>query len=107
MPYDDLVGFKRTVWRAVTLIFLVVMLINLMFHIIGIYDRKNLRENFIRQSDARAEVAVNLINAVAESRPLTQNEKERIKKLWSDAKYDVIQKEFIDPLEKPLSRNSP
>jgi hypothetical protein len=92
MPFEDLTGFKRQVWRAITLAFLIAMLVNLIFHIASIYDRRAIRDI----SDARAHIAVKIVNAVAGGRALTEEEKMHIRLYWSAAEYDAIQKELIE-----------
>lgn len=106
MPYEDLTGWKRQFWRWMFFGLLVVMLLNLLFHWQSYEDRKHTRETLsqrMQQDDdlraARSRVAVDLINAVSQGRSFNKEERERIRSLWSDAKFDLIQKEFIEPLE--------
>ena len=104
MPFEDLTGLRRKFWRWLTFALLVVMGINMYFHIQSRSDREKIKEDMKVQIehdeavlDARSRVAINLINAVSNGRSFTIDERKQIRELWGKAKFDLIQKEFIEP----------
>jgi hypothetical protein len=113
MPFDTLTGWKRQFWRWLLLVIMVMQLGGLVFNY---YTMKALplaestKESLLQHykdadayhqsrenvQDARAKVAIMMINAFAAGRKFTDQERQEISQLWQAAEFDKIQAKFLD-----------
>lgn len=110
MPFDDLIGYKRQIWRYLLLVLMLMQLSALLYQWRKGNETRNLetqlRQHYIdadryhlkREAvgTARAKVSVMIVNAIANGRTFTPDEKQEMSDLWKSADFDKIQEKFLD-----------
>ena len=109
MPFDDLYGAKRQFWRILLLFVMSLQLFGLIYNYIQ-KDEAAVVSSQLQQhavdatvyhkeresiSSARARAAVMMINAIADGRTFTPEERQQISQLWKNADFDKIQEQFL------------
>lgn len=110
MPFDDLTGWRRQIWRGMLLFVMVTQLTVLGNSWIRrgvVTDLENRVQQHVTEADAyhhqreqtgaaRAKVSVLIVQAIADGRSFTPQERQEISDLWHQAEFDKIQAKFLD-----------